>query len=181
MRFKGMILQIFQDHLRALLERGEIGPDERSLSPLLEAEIAGASWYPLQQLLDWCDQIAQLVGSDEEGLREFGRGAALKAERDGPYEQLKVSAANQGFDLAIRLVVTVGKLLHEYMEWKFLECSLEEGFIVQATGAAGWSETLLQITTGWIEHMFCSLYGRPMRVESERPEPDRLLFIGRPV
>jgi hypothetical protein len=180
LRIKGILLQVFRDHLRTLLDRAEIRPDERKAMQLLGEEVEVANWYPLQTLLELCDQVAPLVGSDEEGLRRFGRGAAAEAERTGPYEQFRVTAEKQGFELAIRLVTTIAELLHEYMEWKFLERSLEEGFIVQAAGACCWSDELQQITTGWIEHMACNLYGRPMQVDSERPEPDRILFIGRP-
>ncbi len=181
LRIKGILLQVFQDHLRTLVEQGGIEPDGGTPLPVLQEEVAIAGWYPLQRLTEWCDQVASLVGPDEEGLRQFGRGTASEAERRGHYEQFKVTAEKQGFDLAIRLVATIAELLHEYMEWKFLERSLEEGFVVQATGASGWSNELQQITTGWIDHMAGNLYGRPMQVESERPEPDRILFIGRPV
>ena len=180
LRIKGILLQVFQDHLRTLLDRGEIRLDERMAAWLLQEEVAATDWYPLQKLIELCDQIAPLVGSDEEGLRRFGRGAAAEAERTGPYEQFKVTAEKQGFELAIRLVTTIAELLHEYMTWKFLEQSLEEGFIVQATGASAWSEELRQITAGWIEHMACNLYGRTIRIDTERPEPDCILFIGRP-
>lgn len=179
-RIKGILLQVFQDHLRSLVERGGIELRGEAL-PVLREEVAIAGWYPLEKLNEWCGQVASLVGSDEEGLRQFGRGAAGEAERRGHYQQFEVTAETHGFDLAIRLVVTIAELLHEYMEWKFLERSLEEGFVVQATGAFGWSDELRQITTGWIDHMAANLYGRPMQVESERPEPGRILFTGRPL
>jgi hypothetical protein len=181
LRIKGILLQVFQDHLRTLLDQAEISLNERKPLPILQEEVVIAAWYPLRQLVEWCDQVALLVGSDEPGLRQFGRGVASEAERRGHYQQFKVTVEKQGFDLAIRLVVTLAELLHEYMEWKFLEASREEGFVVQATGASGWSEELRQITTGWIEHMAHNLYGCPMQVDSERPEPDRILFVGRPV
>jgi hypothetical protein len=181
LRIKGILLQVFQDHLRTLVDQAVIEPNQREPLPILREEVVIAGWYPLRELVGWCDQVALLIGSDEEGLREFGRGVASEAERRGHYQQFKVTAEKQGFDLAIRLVVTLAELLHEYMEWKFLEASLEGGFVLQATNASGWSEELRQITTGWIDHMARNLYGCPMRVESERPEPDRILFVGRPL
>jgi len=182
---KGTLLLGVVVQVRRLVRAGRVGADELEvkLEPgdlaLLEQKILPSSWYPVSAL----ERMLELVWAKEGGrrpefLREQGRASAEALAAAGIYRQLAASSGRRREPDAFgRLLCTLSSAMYDFMEWRHL--GGPRG-VTEVDGAADWPDVLRIATEGFIEHAVRHAGGLDVRVTSERPTRDRVVFYVEP-
>jgi hypothetical protein len=183
---KGSLFFIAQADLVGQIQKGTISREdlEDFLTPeqleLVDAKVQVALWYPIDAFNAFVRISSQVAGrASPEALEATGRLSAEQLAKSGLYPQLTEGAGGSARAVGRRLV-TLGSAFYNFMRWQFIDGEGPGHFTVDVTEAADWSEELRHITAGFIEVAASGAMGRPVRVTSERPTPDRVIFHARP-
>jgi hypothetical protein len=183
---KGSLFFIAQADLLGLIEKGEISREELEvrLNPeqleLVDAKVQVALWYPVDAFNAFIRITAEIGGrASPEALEATGRVSAEQLAKSGLYPQLTEGAGGSAKGAGRRLV-TLGSAFYNFMRWEYIEGEALGHFTVDVTEAADWSEELRHITAGFIEAATAGAMNRSVRVTSERPTPDHVIFRGAP-
>jgi len=182
---KGSLFFISQADLLGLIEKEKISREELEvrLTPeqleLVDAKVQVALWYPVDAFNAFI-RIAAEIGrrASPEALAATGRLSAEQLAKSGLYAQLSEGKGGNAKAVGRRLV-TLASAFYNFMRWEYIEGEEPADFTVDVTDAADWSEELRHITTGFIEVATARATGRSVRVTSERPAPDHVIFHGR--
>lgn len=182
---KGSLFFIAQADLLGLIEKGKISREELEvrLTPeqleLVDAKVQVALWYPVDAFNAYL-RITSEIGdrASPEALAATGRHSAEQLAESGLYLQLTEGAGGRGKGAGRRLV-TLASAFYNFMHWEYIEGEDPSHFTIDVTGAADWCEELRHISEGFIEVASTRGTGWPVRVTSERPTPDHVIFHGR--
>ena len=139
-----------------------------------------ALWYPIDAFSAFL-RIASEIGhrATPEALAATGRLSAEQLAQSGLYAQLTEGAGGSSKGVGRRLV-TLASAFYNFMHWEYIEGEDRRHFTIDVIEAADWCEDLRHITEGFIEVASARATGQPVRVTSERPTPDHVIFHGHP-
>jgi hypothetical protein len=142
---------------------------------LLDEKVGGALWYPIDTYRRLLEVLRDVEGGahPEAYLRQRGANAAQRLIDSGLYSQLHPSIARWG-ERAGRIMVTLGAVIYNFSRWT--STVGEHGFQIEAHDAAPFPEVSRGIVEGFIEVITTLALGGGVRVTSQRPTPDRLVF-----
>jgi hypothetical protein len=178
---KGTAFRSVVEDIKRLIDAGELCPEDlaRHLSEkdrgFLDCIVTPSGWFPIATY----GHMLELLASEKGGGDAVGylrRRGARAAEQllSGTYESLAAEARTWGPRVG-QTMVGISKLLYNFMSWDFREVE-NEVFDVETRDAADFPETARYTAEGFLHWFAVHAAGRPMRVESRRPSPDRLIF-----
>lgn len=183
---KGTALESAATDLRDLLDRGVL--EREAVEARLELEdlraldrkILPSDWYPIETYA----RILDLLGEVEGGGRpeyhvERGRRAAERLLRSGIYRQLDRAERMHGRfppGAVVGVLLTVGRALFSFGEWRVLSESREE-VRYEIADAAAFPEAARYTIQGFTEWAAHHVVGADARVTSRRPAADRAEFV----
>jgi len=183
---KGSLFFIAQADLFTQIQKGKISHEEleERLTPeqleLIDAKVQVALWYPIDAFNAFVRISSEIAGrASPAALEATGRLSAEQLAKSGLYPQLTEGAGGSALAVGRRLV-TLGSAFYNFMRWQFIDGKAPGHFTVDVTEAADWSEELRHITAGFIEAATSGAMGLSIRVTSERPTPDHVIFRARP-
>ena len=178
---KGMLFQPVLDDVLALVARGRLSRTalearlEKADVALLDEKVGGALWYPIDTYRRLLEVLRDVEGGarPELYLRQRGATAAQRLIDSGLYSQLDASIARWG-ERAGRIMVTLGAVIYNFSRWS--SSVGEHAFQIEAHEAAPFPEVSRPIVEGFIEVITTLALGGGVRVRSERPTPDHIVF-----
>lgn len=183
---KGTAFQAVPLDLLSLVEGGVLSREELEvrLAPedleILEAKIHPSSWYPIASYTRMVELLADCgAPHDREGYcTERGRRAAQRLAESGIYQQLAASSEKLGARIG-HFSITLAQVLYNFGRWRYEVGGDPGSFSIEIGDAAHFPEVARWATQGFVEVTASRIAGVPMRVESRRPQPDRIVFSGR--
>lgn len=182
---KGSVFQLVVDDVRALVDAGRLEPEElaRELSEkdrgLLDAVVTPVTWIPMATYGRMLELLAREEGGDDPVAYLCGRGARA-AERllAGTYGSFDAEPGTWGPRVG-QTMIGIGRLLYNFTSWSFRQVE-GELYEIEANDALEYPDTARYTALGFIRWFAERTSGSPMRVESERPTPDRIVFRVQP-
>ncbi|MEN8183156.1 MAG: hypothetical protein ABFS46_11540 [Myxococcota bacterium] len=194
---KGSAFEAVVTDLVAAIEAGRISREavEARLEPedlaVLDSKIVASSWYPIEIYQRLSEILVEVEGGGKpEYVLARGARAAERLFTAGLYQQLRFGeergrAIQDGGELWSQrdgaIMATLAGAIFNFSKWRFEVVDAAKGtHRIEVTGAAPMPEVARLAAQGFIEYTSSRLSGTPLRVESHRPEPDRIVFsIGR--
>jgi hypothetical protein len=182
---KGVLLRSAVERIQAYLESGRLSREqlELRLGPedlaLFEKDsIVNGLWYPAARFEQLLDLIYQAEGRRPEGLIAFGRSAAESLLGAAALAGIFQATARRGsHESGGPLLMKVAELMLNFTRWKYFDVSVDE-FRVEVSQAAAFHEHARYLAQGLIEFFGAQLFQTALRMTSERPSRDRILFRG---
>ena len=178
---KGVVFRTAVERMLKLREGG--GPAaaalDARLSPAaaraLEAPISDGGWYPVAVHAELLRLLLEIEGAgDREYLVEGGRQAARALEASGLYAQLRLAARERAPERVGPILVSLVGSIYDFGEWR---CAATAAAVaIEMRGASRLPEEMRCRAEGFLEVAVGRLLDRPVRVRSERPDADTLLF-----
>jgi hypothetical protein len=178
---KGSAFQSVVEDVKRLIDAGRLDADEVSeqLSGkdrgFLDAVVTPVAWLPIATYGRLLDLLAREEGgSDPIGyLRTRGARAAERLLA-GSYSGFAAEPGTWGPRVG-QTMMGIGKLLYNFTEWTSRE--VPGGvFEIGVEKAADYPETARHTAHGFLHWFAERAAGRPMKVESRRTSPDRIVF-----
>jgi hypothetical protein len=184
---KGTIFQMAIEAVNRAIEAGGISEDQieteleaEDLRFLEEKVIVGA-WYPVASF----DRLVQLASGPAAQNADYfvkrGRDAADKLLNNQIYGGFKDTIRERG-DQSGASVLTLAQLMMNFSRWELLpyENGDSSHFVIDVTEAGPMPDVLRYTSQGFIERVSELMVGSPMKVMSERPGHDHVIFTGHP-
>ncbi len=74
-------------------------------------------------------------------------------------------------------MITLAGAIYNFTRWRYIPASESDpGYTIEVTEALHFPDHARHTVTGFIQYTAERLVPVPLRIESERPEPDRILF-----
>jgi hypothetical protein len=180
---KGTLFKLAVDDLRRLIDSGAVSRDlaEQQLGPgdldLLDALITPSGWYPVDRFNRLRSLVHQIEGNGEPAyIRAQGARMVERLLTGGPYQGL-IDASRARPALIADAIPSIGGLLFNFCQVRF-EGDPRGSFAIEFEGATCLADDARWSAEGLVESLFPQLTGRPIRVTSERPSPDRFILRG---
>ena len=180
---KGVALKLVADAIREMLGSGRITRDEledeleKEDLDLLDGEVVPGLWYPISSFARLLTLALERDGQTkpEDWVRVgFEAGEKLLA---GQAHQKVLSTAETWGDRSGFALVNLAPLLFNFSKWSFAsESRSSRLFRVEVSEAREFPEVLRYMAQGVVEFLATRVQGRPVKVVSERPEPDLVVF-----
>ncbi len=172
-----------------LLDEGRIARAELEvrLAPedwaLLEEKVAPARWYPMDAYVRLVDVLVEREGAGVPEAYLFQRGvrAAERLSAAGIYQQLDVSrekTERMGPRVGA-VIASVAGAIYNFTRWRFVDDEDGEGFAIQVENAEAFPNVARYTAEGFIHYVASRASGRAVRLWSERPASDRVVFRAR--
>ena len=183
---KGTAFQSAPEDLLRLLASGRISRDELEVRleaedlAILETKINPSGWYPIASYTRIVELLAEREAPDDRDGYCAARGvrAAERLAGTGIYQQLAISAEKLGARVG-KFAITLSQVFYNFGRWSYEVGNGRDAFTVEVREASAFPEVSRFATQGFIEWAATRMAGRPMRVVSERPRPDLVIFRGR--
>jgi hypothetical protein len=183
---KGVLLQHAVDRVESYLASGRLSRDqlevrlERDDLGVFDGEkIVGGFWYPAARYERLLELIHEVEGRRPEALVEYGRSSGEQLLGTSAFSAIFAATARRtGAEGAGPLVVKLAELVLNFTRWRFRGASLDD-FTVEVSEAADYHELARRSVEGLIEVFGSRLFGKALRVTSERPTPDRIVYRAR--
>lgn len=180
---RGMAFQKTLEDVARLLDEGSISRErlEASVKPedlrLLDESLVPTLWYPIEAYGAYNELLWEIEGGGrEEYLVERGRASARRIFESGTYADTVETARKWGGEQVTRVLIGFSSTFYNFMQWEFQgdidapECAIE------VRDAADFPEPGRFTAQGFIEQLYSDVLGRKLEVQSERPEPDHVLY-----
>jgi hypothetical protein len=184
---KGVLLELAVEALQRLIELGRVRREdlEARLSPedleILDQKIVPGLWYPiatLGRLLEITHQGRGVDGSPEAAVG-VGVDAARRLFSSQIYRDYLTTAETRGPRNAGGALVRLAPLLCNFTRWSYEPGPPEsDRFVVEVQNAREFPDVLRFIAQGCIQYLAERVNECPVRLTSERPAPDRILYTG---
>lgn len=182
---KGTVFRSAVDQVRRLIDLGALSREEASagLAPedleYLEAVISPAGWYPVAAY----NRLRELVyetegGGEPQFIRERATQAIEAFLCEGPYRGYMDVVTKRPEKLGETLVDLVG-LFFDFCQARF-SGDPAGSFRIELSGAEPLTDHVRFAGEGVVEGLFSRVTGRPVRVTSERANPDLIVLRGEP-
>jgi hypothetical protein len=184
---KGIVLQLAMEPLQRLLDQGRLKQAdlEARLSKqelqLLEDKVVPGLWYPVASVGRVFELVLQVEhpGAGPDAAVQAGAAAAQKLAESQVFKSYITTAGSWGPRGAGPALVRMAEVLFNFMRFRFDGGKAEaDGFRIEVEDAAALPDVLRFLVQGGIQHLSERVSGRPVRVSSERPAPDRILYTG---
>jgi hypothetical protein len=183
---KGVVLELAVEGVKRMLEEGRISRDEVEARldaqdlEILEQKLLPGMWYPIDSM----QRILELVTRDErdrgglEAMTAVGVSAAERLFASEVYKNFVATAENRGRRAGATLV-GLAPLLCNFTRWSY-DPGPEDGneFTVEVRDAERFPDLLRFLAQGFIQYLGERVNDAPVRVESERPSPDCIVYRG---
>jgi len=184
-KIKGMALERSWERLQELRDAGRLRPEDLEVAleaedlELLEGKLEPSLWYPMAAY----ERMARLVidveaGGRVEAMERFGRDTAERLLASERFRTFFDGALRNGSRIGATLVQLAGMMM-DFGRWHYAGESLRE-FQVVGEDVEALPELLRFGIQGFIAHLGGVAADVPLTVESERPEPGRVVFRARP-
>jgi hypothetical protein len=178
---KGSAFQSVVEDVKRLIDSGRLDPEEvaSQLSEkdrgFLDAVVTPVAWLPIASYGRLLELLAREEGGSDPIAYLRTRGARA-AERllSGSYSGFAAEPGTWGARVG-QTMMGIGKLLYNFTEWTFREAP-GGVYEIAVERAAEYPEPARHTAHGFLQWFAERAAGRPMRVESSRPSPDRILF-----
>lgn len=184
---KGVLLQLAIETLQRLMERGRVRREdlEARLSPedleILDDKIVPGLWYPIATLDRLLEITRQGRGADAspEAAVAVGVEAARRLFSSQIYRDYLANAESRGPRSAGGALVRLAPLLCNFTRWSYDPGPAEaDCFVVEVENAREFPDVLRFVAQGCIQYLAERVNERPVRLTSERPSPDRIIYTG---
>lgn len=179
---KGALLADVVQELRERVEQGKLGREalearlEAQDLAILDGKLLLGAWYPVDAMGRIFDVLwAETAPRQPEGPRERGRSTARQLAESGIYRQVEVSRSRQGKEFG-RILTSLAGTMFNFMRWEYESQDGGRTSRVIVSEAADWPEVMRFACEGFIETLVSASGGHPVRVTSQRPTPDRVVF-----
>jgi hypothetical protein len=182
---KGVLLRSAAERIQSYLASGllsreqlelKLGPEDLALFE--KDAIVNGIWYPVTRYEQLLDVIYQTEGRRPEGLIAFGRSAAESLLGTSAFSGIFEATARRGrHESGGPLLMKLSELMLNFTRWKYVGVSADE-FCVEVSEAAAYHEHARYTAQGLIEFFGSRLFQTALRMTSERPSRDRILFRG---
>jgi hypothetical protein len=183
---KGTTFQKVVDDLRELVEEGLLSFEkiearlEAADLAYLEKKISPTEWVPIDTYERGVELLAatRAPGRREAYLVERGAQAAERLASLGIYSQLDATTENMGPRIG-HMIITVARAIFNFGEWHF-EPGENGGFRMRIDDAEALPEVGRFAVQGFTQYVANRASGFPVRVSSDRPSRDVVLFRADP-
>lgn len=177
----GLLAGVVQD-LQRLVEQGKLDRDELEARleagdlAILDEKLLVGAWYPVDAMGRLFDLLwEESAQRRPEAARERGRRTATQLAESGLYRQVQVSRSREGKEFG-RILTSIAGAMFNFMRWDYQSDDGGRTSRVVVSDAADWPEVMRIACEGFIETLVAAAGGRAVRVTSERPTPDRVVF-----
>lgn len=178
---KGSAFQSVVEDVKRLVDEGRIDLDDlggqltEKDRGMLDAVVTPVSWVPIETYGRMLELLAREEGGKDPAAYLHERGARA-AERllSGNYAVFAAEPGTWGPRVG-QTMTGIGKLLYNFTDWKFRRVD-EEIFEIDCDQAREYPEPARLTAQGFLHWFAERAAGRPMQVESHRPDSDRITF-----
>jgi hypothetical protein len=178
---KGSAFQSVLEDVRRLIDSERIEPSEleASLSEkdrgFLDAVVTPLAWFPMATYGRMLELLAREEGGADPVAYLCNRGATA-ADRmlTGTYESFAAAPGTWGARVG-QTMMGIGKLLYNFTSWTFRSAG-GEAYEIEVSDARDYPDPARYAAQGFLRRFAERASGAPMRVQSTRPTPDRIVF-----
>jgi len=171
--------------VRRLLEAGRVAREQAELwlEPheirYLDEKIVPGCWYPVETFDRFIGITVEVLGCDEAAFMSAeGRRSAQKILSFETYQRFGEVARDRGVKSG-RSMLTMSRLMYNFTRWEMSNPTGDPGcFEIRVSEASAFPDSLRYANHGFIGHMAEILARGPVRVTSERPHPDLIVYRG---
>ncbi len=183
---KGTAFQSVVDDVQQLLAAGRLSREELEARltgedlEILDAKVNPTAWYPI----DTYDRAVEVLARKEAPLRteeylvERGLKAAERLAALGIYSQLDATSEHMGVRVG-KVIVTISRAIYNFTSFHYEPGTDGVSFSIRVEDAAAFPEAARFATQGFVEHVASRAAGYAMRVSSERPSHDVVVYRAR--
>lgn len=143
----------------------------------LDEKIESQRWYPVASYRHYLELLCATDSntSAEDYLIQRGAIAAERLRATGAFEMLEVETSQIGLR-ALEVFITIADRLYNFTHWTGALDDGDLGYTVTVTDAADYPDVARWVAQGFLERGAVYVTANPVRVTSERPSPDRVIF-----
>ncbi len=183
---KGTAFQSVVDDVQRLLAAGRLSREELEAQltgedlEILDAKVNPTAWYPIDTYERAVDLLArkQAPLRTQEYLIERGALAAERLAELDIYSQLDATAEHMGVRVG-KMIVTLSRAIYNFTAFHFEPGTDGVSFSIRVEDAAAFPEAARFATQGFVEHVASRAAGYAIRVTSERPSHDVVVYRAR--
>jgi hypothetical protein len=185
---KGSVFLIAVQGVKRLLKGGQLSREEiecrleASDHRYLEEKILLADWYPVAAFENLSRiSLNRLGQSESEFFVRQGENAAQRMLGGEVSEQF-ADVMNKRDDQAVRSMLTVARRIFNFSHWELLDDGSGDlgHFEVEVSEADDMPEVLRYAAQGFIKYAASLMVGSSVKVVSQRPSSDVILYSGCP-
>jgi hypothetical protein len=192
-RIRGAAFRTARDEVLALVASGRLSREElhARLEPseiaLLDLQAATRSWYPVDAYDRLITTLMDLEGGGsseylvERGRRSVESLTAIGLQRSIESASRTLGSADRWWARPGPALVALPSAIYSESNWTLVPGEQTGSFTIEVTEAAEIPESLRYSLQGVLECLASRLIGAEIRVSSQRPAPDKLVFRGSPV
>jgi hypothetical protein len=194
---KGSAFQSVVEDVERLVREGRLGREELEVRlapedlPLLEEKVLPALWYPIETYRRLSELLMEVEGGGRtEYVTRRGARAAERLFSLGIYQQLRRgeqiaeeirSSGSAWTQQDGAIMASLAGAIFNFTSWRFVADPEGRGaHRIEVSDAAALPEVARFAAQGFIEHVSTRLARAHVRVTSQRPAPDRVVFQLRP-
>jgi hypothetical protein len=194
---KGSAFQSVVEDVQRLLQEGHLSREvlevrlDPSDLPYLDDKVLPAFWYPIETYRRLSELLMEIEGGGRpEYVVRRGARAAERLFTLGIYQQLRRgekiaeeirSAGSAWTQQDGAIMASLAGAIFNFTSWRFVADPEQRGaHRIEVSDAAGLPEVARFAAQGFIEYVSTRLAQAHVRVTSERPAPDRVVFQLRP-
>lgn len=150
---------------------------DRADHAYLEQKIDAQRWYPVGSYRRFLELLCATDSntSAETYLIQRGATAAERLRATGMFGMLEVETSQLGLR-ALGDFITIADELYNFTRWSGEIDEDGLGYTVRVEDAADYPEVARWVAQGFLERGAVYVTSNPVRVSSERPSPDRVIF-----
>jgi hypothetical protein len=179
---KGTAFESAFDDVHRLLAEGRLSRDEIEVAltaedlRILEQKISPATWYPIASYARLIEVLIEKEarGRPQSYLLERGARSAERLSQAGIYQQLHLSSERLGIRVG-HIITSLAGAIYNFTRWHFEPHGAGE-FTIRVEEASEFPNVSRFTTQGFIERVSTRASGFPVRVVSDRPSPDLILY-----
>jgi len=194
---KGSAFHSVVEDVQRLLQEGRISREglevrlEAADLPILDEKVLPALWYPIETYRRLSELLMEIEGGGRmEYIVRRGARAAERLFALGIYQQLRRgeviaeeirSSGSMWTQQDGAIMASLAGAIFNFSTWRFVaDPENRGGHRIEVTDAAVLPEVARFAAQGFIEYASTRLAKAPVRVTSQRPTPDRVVFQLRP-
>lgn len=186
---KGTAYNSVHEDLERMVADKRVKPDELEarLSPdeldVFGAKVLATKWYPIETYRKLLALVAEKEarGRVDDYLFQRGWRAAERLKEAGIYRQLGADEG-KGKSWGVRVAGLVGAisgLMYNFTRWSVDEPGNPDVFHVVVDDAKDFADECRFTAQGFVAYAATMMAGGPVKISSERPTPDRIVYTVR--
>jgi hypothetical protein len=148
----------------------------------LDKTLAATTWVPIATYRRLVEILVELEasGNPEAYLHARGQRAAERLHKVGVYRQFEASTETWGARVG-NVTTTLASVIYNFTKWSFGGVDASGTFRIVVDEAREFPEIARFTTQGFIDYTSRVVTKADLRVTSERPTPDRVVYVGKRV